>query len=427
MLIEMLKSGEFAALDARLSEYQRGFEAGRLSEDVAKQAFAAFAHSDPALEAMLTRWALEVPDSYAAPLARGIYLANLGWHARGARFSNKTPEARFRQMRNYLTKAARDFRRAILMNEKLSLAYGNLINIGMAASDLVDERAVMEAGLRAVPQSRDIRYRYLRSLEPKWGGSMARIEDFLERVREDAADYPEIEPLLGYADYVRGEALRRKARYAEAAAYFDKALEYGEDWWYRYNRGLNAYFGKDYEDAIEEFGLALALWPESADTLDRRARAYRALDRIELAMADWDAALRLDPHDPLTLRQRARTLRKQGRYREAERDYTDALLFGTLDHRIRYERGWLYLWNLKEYEKAAADLQRATMLEPERASYWYHYASALFRNLDCEFQPAARSYLRLCRDGTQCQAERTEWAEAVLDTFARSSECAMSG
>ncbi|MDH3476580.1 MAG: hypothetical protein OEM59_23110, partial [Rhodospirillales bacterium] len=64
--IRLLKDREFEALDTWLMAHQEAFEVGRISDNVVRYAFDAFAYSDPVTEALLNQWVDEMDASYSA-------------------------------------------------------------------------------------------------------------------------------------------------------------------------------------------------------------------------------------------------------------------------------------------------------------------------------------------------------------------------
>ena len=213
------------------------YRVGRIAEDVVDAAFFAFANSDLALEPRFSQWLLRFPESYAAPLARGVYYWRLGWHSRGGRYVRDTPNLRFAEMRNYFSLAVPDLRLAIRLNPDLSVAQGFLISLGKVGGAGVSAKRALGAGLRAVPRSAVIRARYLFTLLPWWGGSLPEIWYFIERTKKEFPDEPGLESLEGFYDYALGETVRRQGAREKAIAYFDQAIGYGEDRNYYMARG----------------------------------------------------------------------------------------------------------------------------------------------------------------------------------------------
>ena len=424
-LVGLLRRAQFEELEARLTTYQESFEAGRISENVVDAAFFAFANSDLALEPRFSQWLLRFPDSYAAPLARGVYYWQLGWLSRGGGYVRNTPKLRFAEMRNYLLLAVPNLRLAIRLNPKLSVAHGFLVSLGKVSGTGVSTERALEVGLRAVPRSAVIRARYLFGHLPRWGGSLLEIWYFTERTKREFPDEPRLKFLEGFYDYALAETLARRGERKKAVAYYDQAISYGEYRNYYLARGKNFYGLKDYERALADFDTALKIRPQVAAILDWRARAYKRLGRYYEAFADWELALQIDSLNPDILRQRAWALRDKKRYRKAVEDLTKALQFGAYDARVHNARGFLYTYHLKQYDQAIIDLKRATLLAPKGARYWYNLANALFRNLDCEFLAAANTYVRLCKSGASCPSNQLEWTEGALIHFSSANECSM--
>lgn len=424
-LVGLLRAGNFEELEARLTAYQEGFETGAVPEKTVEIAFASFDIFDPVLESKFALWRLHIPDSYAALLARGIYYHNLGWNSRGTRIAKDTSDERFAEMHDYFSRAVEDLSLAVQLHKELSIAYSHLIDIGKVSSRLIDKDRTLDAGLSAVPTSISIRSKYLQSLVPWWGGSLSEIRIFIEKMKNDLPHDQYMKSLEGYYDYIYGRILSRAGERKEAVKYFDNALSYGENSTYRFGKGRNYYDLGHYEKARAEFGKILELYPQNVAALSWRAGTYRLQARYNLALADVETAIQLDPFHPQFLRRRAYLLWKQKRYEEAERDLTNALEYGYFDYNIHYARGHLYLHNLKKYEKAAIDLKRATLLNPESATYWYEYASALYYTLDCDIIAALNTYLRLCGAGQKCKAHGLEFAKTSLAHLATVDECSM--
>ncbi len=422
-LLSVLRSGDYAELDARLVAYQERFEAGALPEDRLISALFAFANSDPELERPLNQWNGRFPESYAAALARGTYYWSIGWHSRGTRYASKTSEESFEAMDRYFALATADFTRALEINARASAAYGFLISIANASAGERAEDRLLRSGLEAVPRSAFIRWRYLNAQVPWWGGSLDRIRALVERTMREHPDDPALRVLQGYPDLTTAEIWRRDDKGAAAVQYYDRALRFGESWWYRYRRGHNSYRLGRYEEALSDLNRALELRPQVADVLDLRARVYRRQDRLELALADWAAALAIDPYDPTILRNRGSALWDEGRHEEALADYDKALVYGGNDHGLRAARGRLHLYALKNYDLAAADLERATQLAPNNANHWYNYSVALYHTRDCAIANALKTYRRLCESSGKCDDSKVTWAKGSLRHFARTGEC----
>jgi tetratricopeptide (TPR) repeat protein len=179
----------------------------------------------------------------------------------------------------------------------------------------------------------------------------------------------------------------------------------------------------DYGKALADFNAALKLWPQEPETVYWRALTHREMNRPDQALADLNLAVQLDPLEPRVLRARASLLRDQGRFGEALQDYENALTFGGHDHRTWGNRGWLLLYKLRDYERAARDLRRATELSPSDPDYWYDYGVALFYKKDCQLVEVLERYRKLCESSTDCKAPRLTWAGDTVARFTSTGRC----
>lgn len=121
---------------------------------------------------------------------------------------------------------------------------------------------------------------------------------------------------------------------------------------------------------------------------------------------------------------KANTLWGAGKYKAAVRVLDDAFHYGSLDDDLWDARGRLYMYKLNDPKRAIPDLKRATELDPTNHKYWYNYASALFRAIDCETVPAYRTYLKVCeKHGNDCFDEGVKYAREVTQHLIDSGKC----
>ncbi len=424
-LLAMAKNGQIAELDALLSGYQESFEAGKISERVVNFAFWSFSNSDPALAPRFDAWIKQMPNSYSALLARGLYRRNLGRISRGSRSARHTGKSRYEKMRLYLDLAASDVISAIEINNRLGTAYGALIGIYMLNSSRNERERAVGIGLRAVPNSFTIHYRYLYSLLPWWGGSLAEIRAFIDEMKRLSPRDGNLKMLEGFHDFAIAEDLARGGKRREALEYFDRALSYGELGWYRYSLGWNYFKLKEYKKALENMSRALAVRPQDAFFLYKRAIILRKMGRYDKGFTDLKLAVKLDLLDPDILLEVAYALRDRRFYDQALTALNNALLYGANDYHIRDARGRLYLYQLNDPAKAIEDLTIATQLRPSSTHSLYHYASVLYRSHDCRAVKALRKFRKTCRKGMPaCQNKYLTWARGAIKNLTTTGDCA---
>lgn len=414
-ILSLLREEKFKELDALLSSYQKAYENRSINETVVSRAFHSFSNSDPMLEVHLNKWLIQMPKSYSAYLARGIYYEHLGWLSRGFKFAEDTSQGQFKSMKIFFALASKDLKQALSLNPKLIVAYEFLMRI----STVIDRPTKILELLRKVeqfdPSSFMIRSLYLFSLQPKWGGSIKAMKLFINKSKKDFSINPKLKVLSGYVPYTRADMARLEGKRQAAVRYYNLALDYGEYWWFLYKRGYNYYWMKEYDKALKDFTLALNIYPQHVDMLTQRAWTYLKLERNQEALQDFNLAIKLDALKPYALRGRGILFCSQKQYRKGLLDFTNALKYGAHMSINWWERGSLNLYELKNYNQAASDLEKAIELNPYRKSYWYHYSKALYKKRDCDIVVSLKTYIRLCGKKDTCVTKRVNWAKNTLE------------
>ena len=144
---------------------------------------------------------------------------------------------------------------------------------------------------------------------------------FLNELDKAIADYDEairLNPNFALAYNNRGDAWRLKGDLERAIADFGAAIRIDTKFAHAYgNRGF-AYFKKgDYRRAIDDFNAEIALRP-TVDAFIDRGNAYRSLDDLDRAMADYGVVADNAPQD-------ARGWRNRGLVRLMKNDAAGAI------------------------------------------------------------------------------------------------------
>ena len=184
LTLDLLTHGRYDELDRRMNGFQRGYDSHALDEAALLRAYAAFDVADPALQANFDAWVQEFPQSYAARLARGTYYFTCGTQTRGARAYAHTTQEQLKGMQYYYARASADLRDSLRLDPRPLLSYNVLIRIVMQNGDSKAPRALLDSALKIDPDSMSVRRAYMRSLETRWGGSLARMQSFLDETRK---------------------------------------------------------------------------------------------------------------------------------------------------------------------------------------------------------------------------------------------------
>ncbi len=326
-LVALLRAGNFAELDARVSRYQAAYEAASDAEWDALRAFSAFELVEPELEARFDAWVAARPKSYSALAARGAYFYQRGWSARGGRFAAETPAERKAAMRRQFERAQRDFQASLKLSPRPQVSQRYLIGIAMGSGDAATAQRIHGEALLGDAENYGARRAYLNALRPEWGGGMAAMLVLV----------------------VQTAAAARSAKLRAVAAHL-KASFLGRI-------GLDAQRAEDYPSALEIYSYALAE-VEDAIVLTHRGEVLVQLARFDEALRDFDRALELEPALSEALEHRGNLYERRKRIKEALDDYVRAAAHGSVYAMQRL--GIIYITGgdvAKNYREAAKWLQ----------------------------------------------------------------------
>lgn len=136
-----------------------------------------------------------------------------------------------------------------------------------------------------------------------------------------------------------------------------------------YNRGLARAQRDDMEGAIRDYTQALVFEPSYAVALNSRGVARAAQQDWPAAVNDFSLALTFDPLLTGAYGNRAAAYYAQGQAELALSDLNDGIRINRNNPQLYVSRGRVLL-DLKLFEDAAADLERALVLAPGNSSVW---------------------------------------------------------
>lgn len=419
-LVNLLRAGQTAELDRRLTKRQDRYELG--DESHVEFAFRAFANSASDLEPRLAAWVKDRPGSFAARAARGMYYFNLGWLARQGRYARDTRKEQFQRMRAYFKKARADFRAAIKVRPRFGFAYARLYEMAVADGTGELRDAILSQGFAADPGSPPLYRARMWSLQPNWLGSLKDMEDFALHAEARRLTNHRTPILDGSIYLYRAKRFRRTNQNERAMEILSEGIALHPSAELYVARGDLHQSNGDDETAVADFTRALELQPQDEAALRERAASYRRLGKTEAALADLALAMKLDARDPRQLRQRARLNWRLKRYDAVLKDLDAAMEFGKWDAWTHDFRGRAHLAHTKDNRKAAKDFKRATELSPATPRYWYNLAVAYHRLEDCNTVKATQRYLQLCARGGKCKPRNIRVARTVIPQFVKTHE-----
>lgn len=303
----LLQARSYDALDQVLAAYADSVLRDHRVEYRLFDAYAAFAVAVPALEPLLTEWVKQRPTSAAARLARANFFKASGWNARGFRYSGETSDQQFARMGNFFRLAVADLDAALRLAPKSVVAYRQLIDLSSSQRDRTASRRFLDQALKLQPNSFVLRMAHMNNLLPRWGGSYDAMARFAEESAPYAVRNPRINALKGFVDWDKGRISNAAGKKGDAIEAYQRALQFGNLWLFRYDRGRFNYRSDNEEQALEDLNSALQQVPQNADALNERSSVSYELGRHALghaqasyysqAFRDIELAAALDPTD----------------------------------------------------------------------------------------------------------------------------------
>lgn len=293
--LALLRQKKYDDLDRSLNDVQTAYAEHRLSDVALRNTFRAFYDTDPALEPLLNEWVSKYPSSYAARLARGIHYKYLGFQQRGERFISETSPAQIQGMQSYFEKATEDFQASLRLENRPTLTYMHLLNIGQQAGLKEWNRQLLDEAIRLDTDNFIVRLKYMYTLEPRWGGSVQAMAAFLEECRN--AHLPQNE-----------------LRELEAVVTADQAWAQGQQ--------------GDYRGSLQAYQAAIGKTGDNAEILEQQSYAHMKLKEYDKALPYLDRLIALEPNSAWGFASRGVCYMNLGRRDEAIDNYLKAARLG---------------------------------------------------------------------------------------------------
>ena len=301
----LLVESSFDELDTLLTAYADSARADFRLEYRLSDAFEAFSTAAPELELFLNDWVKTRPQSGNARLARAVYFAASGWHARGANTIGTTAFRRIVVARSNFAHALDDIEVAFKRLPCSATAYLTVMDIAPFYADTAASREAMEQALRIQPLSFRVREEQVLNLRPRWGGSYEMMEQVATAADPLIDRNPRLKTLHGFVDWDRGDREERAGNAERAVEFYDHALSYGDFWRFRLERGEFLIRRDRYPEALVDLERARVQRPQNPRLLNALSSTKYALGRVSDqveqyhffydAYADEALAAELDP------------------------------------------------------------------------------------------------------------------------------------
>ena len=411
----LLQDHKFEVLDKELDKLQKDYENDPTKEIVLSRAFEAFENSDPLLEKDIEFWIKQRPDSNHAHLASALYHLNIGWLYRGYGWSSETSEKQFAKMKAYFRKAKEEMLYVIEKNPKQTVAYTSLLDLLATEGQKEEYRRYLKEALHHNPLSFLIRRMHLLMLQPKWGGSLAEIKEFMKETEKLYSQNSLLKKQEGFYEFAQGEKIltaknRDKATYRQSLPYYTQAIEKNPYHTYLERRADIYFYLKEYKKALADYHQALRDDPQSETALIGLAKCYRKQKEYDTALTYANKAVENDRMNPYALSTRGKIYYKMNRMNDAMLDLIDSLTYG--DHLASAHKflGYIYYYTKKNYRFAAQELKIASQLGSKSSYLWYLITAAQWHDRDCEFVKSAARYEKKCKENGDCKQKKLVWA-----------------
>ncbi|MBI1771559.1 MAG: hypothetical protein HYR68_04270 [Burkholderiales bacterium] len=222
ILVGMLWRGEFKKLDIALDSAFAQNKAGRLKSNTLYKRFGTLSRLDKDFQKQFDAWVKSSMQGYAY-LARGMFLQQQAWDARGDKLAAETSKKQFADFHKLSSVARVDLTKA---NEKIkscALCVGELIVNNRALGIKEGDDALLKYALQYDPKLYSPAYAYLSKLLPQWGGSFSEMETFIGNIRKTTGDEILVDELKSRLCYYQGIAIYREDQEG-ARIWFERGL-----------------------------------------------------------------------------------------------------------------------------------------------------------------------------------------------------------
>jgi tetratricopeptide (TPR) repeat protein len=148
--------------------------------------------ADPKFLTGLDAWISHEPNSALAYLIRGQYYANTAMLARGSDFTRLIPKEHMERFEDFLHRAQSDVQRSLTLNPDIPWSYSLLLQIALSGGDSHEVDEAFRTAVAHFPTYYEPYRLRLFYLQPKWGGSVDAMYQFVDQY---AGSAPQFSPL----------------------------------------------------------------------------------------------------------------------------------------------------------------------------------------------------------------------------------------
>ncbi len=306
--LALLQSHQFATLSQRYDSLQSAYQRRLLTDEELRDAFRVFYSTNPVLAADYAAWVAQMPRSYSAHLARGIYYKKLGMERRGTDFISNTTTPQLAGMGDAFQSARQELLLSMKLNDKPTLSYTHAMDVSSFEGDAAETKRLFELAVKGAPKDFIAWGKFMDTLTTRWGGSPALMQKFLLRCMRaplSADQKNELKAMVLEDEawvHQHGDGNQNAAtrKYLEAAKLAPK--ESCTPCGPLSQAAQSLMLQKKYRRGIALYTQVLEADPNSISALDNRAFGELQIDQPKAALLDLNRAVALDdPFAEVTL------------------------------------------------------------------------------------------------------------------------------
>ena len=223
-VISLVDKRDYEALERLLAAKQQRYEQDSATEPELEMAFRSFRYLGSGAEPALKAWTEQMPGSYAAHTAHGVYYLWRGVEARGTAYASETPERQMQAMTALLNRATSELERSLPLTPKPYISHLSFVTMSRYLGDReLGDRHYKQA-LAIAPQSLSLRQARMTTLEPRWGGSYRQMEALAKEAERELKDPGASAKLAARIPADRASEKQRSKDYDAALGLYDEAL-----------------------------------------------------------------------------------------------------------------------------------------------------------------------------------------------------------
>lgn len=369
----------------------------------------------PEGDALSQRWLALAPDSAFANAARGLWLKNQAWEARGPKWIRDTPIDQQRKMIAIGREAVALFEKSLRLEPKLLPAHAALMDLARSTGDELLAGSAFAQATRVDPACRvTTKYRML-SLLPRWGGSYQAMDAYATELAQYFARRPlvALTAVLPLDD--RGDVLFRAGKYAQAVVALSPgaALTPYPDLFEKLGRSMAQQSGVDDWKVLATLLSAYRYGEGDPFVVNERGRMLNWAGDFEWSLKSLKGVLALQPDNANTNLLYGTALHELGREGESEPYLLKAIDDPVLRPYALNQLAWAMLRS-GQLEKADRHAASSVESSPDVAEGWLVRANIKSARGDmAAARVAAQRFLRLAGKGADGDPA-VEWAQGLV-------------